>query len=139
MFITALYGQKDAQTMTEERRPWKEKTGRANITSSPKLASLPPTTEAFTLNVLRARLQTCIWKNATQSNPPPLDPATYGWIKDIANKSLQPAVLPPNAPAPSFILKLIKYSCMYLYVAYVQISEMFLCICRITLYNILSL
>ena len=113
MFIAALYGQKYPQTMTEARcRTWKEKTGRANITSSSKLASLPPTTEAFTLNVLRAHLQTCIWKNATQSSPPPLDPATHGWIKDIANKSLQPAVLPPNvAPAPSFILKLIKCSC----------------------------
>ena len=36
------------------------------------LASLLPTTEAFSENMKRAHLQACIWKNALELNPPTL-------------------------------------------------------------------
>ena len=43
-----------------------------------RVASLPPTTEAFSENVKRAHLQTFIWKNALQLDQQKLDPTDYG-------------------------------------------------------------
>jgi hypothetical protein len=113
LFMAACYGVNKCNTMTDVRqRVWRNKTGRANIVSAPKLQSLPPTNESFELNVMRAHLQACIWKHAGESHPPVLDPLNHGWKQDTINKRLVPVMLPSNVPsAPDYILKLIKCSC----------------------------
>ena len=79
------------------------------MTTTPKLKALPPTTEAFEENVKRAHLQTCIWKAALDEDPPDLDPANFGWIRDDSNKSLTPVTVPCGVqPAPPDFLKLIR-------------------------------
>ena len=55
------------------------KMAKKNIRQTPKLQSLPPTSESFSDNVKKAHLQTCIWKNAKDSDPPDLDPTNFGW------------------------------------------------------------
>ena len=45
---------------------WTTQIEKPGLTRVPKLASLTPTTEAFTENVKRAHLQTFLWKNALQ-------------------------------------------------------------------------
>ena len=47
----------------------------------PKLCSLPPTTEAFQLNVRRAHFQSAIWNRSLMQEPPNLDPTEYGWLR----------------------------------------------------------
>ncbi len=65
-------------SMTECRVAlWKMKTGKSG-TSSPKLCSLPPTSEAFVENVRRCHLQVAIWKSALEDSPPQMDPRSYG-------------------------------------------------------------
>ena len=44
--------------------------------------SLPPTNEAFELNVMMAHFQCAIWLHALEADPPSLDPAEYGWNKE---------------------------------------------------------
>jgi len=112
-FIASCYGYANATNMTDARiKMWKLKTGKASIVSAPKLMSLPPTNEAFQLNVLRAHLQACIWKHAADADPPNMDPIVHGWLPDRVNKTLQPVMLPDEtAAAPDSILKLIKCGC----------------------------
>ena len=43
--------------------------------------SLPPTNEAFELNVMRAHFQCAIWLQAMEADPPALEPTEYGWTK----------------------------------------------------------
>lgn len=94
------------------RRSWKDKTGKANIVSAPKLQSLPPTDETFSLNPLRTHFQVCIWTYAADLSPPSLDPLQHGWMKDTVNKILIPGMVPSGSPpAPDYVLKLIKCSC----------------------------
>ena len=70
---------------------------------------LPPSTEAFELNVQRAHIQTAIWEEATKPDPPPLDPIKHGWICDDISKSLVPRTLPAGTClAPPEILELIR-------------------------------
>lgn len=79
-FMCACYGYTHVDTKTQERcMAWKNKTAKSNIVSAPKLMSLPPTSEAFEQNVLRAHLQACIWKTALEGNPLSLDSTKYGW------------------------------------------------------------
>ena len=83
-----------------------------NITAAPELKTVPPTTEAFRENVLRAHIQIAIWKSAHDPDPPSLDPTEYGWVRDEATKTLTPRTLPLDvALAPSNILELIRYGC----------------------------
>ena len=112
-FTAACYGQSKATSMSEARvNMWTARIGRPGMTHAPKLASLPPTTEAFSENVKRAHLQTFIWKHALQLHPQKLEPTEYGWIKDESAKSLQPTTVPADTPlAPSSILKLIRCTC----------------------------
>ena len=46
---------------------------------APKLASLPPTNEAFNENIARAHLQVAVWRNALQRDPLVIDPTAFGW------------------------------------------------------------
>ena len=92
-FIAACYGRKDSDiTMSDIRYDvWLTKTGNKNVRKTPKLQSLPPTTESFFENVKRAHIQTCIWKSAMDAQPPDLDPTNFGWTKDERNKVLVPS------------------------------------------------
>ena len=65
---------------------------------------LPPNLVAE--NVKRAHLQAIVWKQATELDPPELNPVDYGWEKNKATKSLNPVMLPKI----SKVLQLIKYS-----------------------------
>jgi len=113
VFIAACYGHTNISTMTDVRyKVWKAKMSKVNVISAPKLMSLPPTDDAFKLNVLRAHFQVATWKNASEGNPPTLDPLDYGWTKDIINKALSPTMLPSNIlSAPDYILKLVRCNC----------------------------
>ena len=44
------------------------------VSSKPKLASLPPTTEVFEINVLRAHFQVCNWISWMSENLSNMDP-----------------------------------------------------------------
>ena len=82
------------------------------LTKARELKSLPPTKKAFELHVLKAHIQTAIWKSANESRPPELEPTKYGWRRDIVSKSLVPITLPPDvALAPPEVLELIRCGC----------------------------
>ena len=79
-FIAACYGSKKGDSMSQVRIDvWSRKMAKPKLTKAPELKSLPPTTEAFEQNVRRTHIQTAIWKSASESNPPQLDPTEYGW------------------------------------------------------------
>ena len=61
-FISACYGMKDSTDKSHTRLVvWGNKNGKGHL-SSPNLASLPPTREAFIENVKRAHFQTVLWR-----------------------------------------------------------------------------
>ncbi len=110
--MTACYGQPNCKTMSDARlKVWASRTGKG-YTSTPKLCSLPPTSEAFEENVKRAHFQACVRRSVMEADPPTLDPECYGWKRDEATKSLLPTTLPNNVPlAPAEILSLLKCGC----------------------------
>ena len=112
-FTPECYGQPMATSMSKARvSVWTAQIGKPGVTRVPKLASLPPTTEAFTKNVRRAQLQTFLWKNALQFDPQMLEPTDYGWMKEQSTKSLQPTkVSSDTLLAPSKILQMIRCTC----------------------------
>lgn len=60
-FVGLLYGVKNATSMSNVRyEVWKKKVSEINVSTMPKLRTLPPTTEAFEENVKRAHHQVCI-------------------------------------------------------------------------------
>ena len=74
-FMAAFYGSKKKESMSDVRIDiWSTKIGRKSLTTAPELKSLPPTTEAFEINVRRAHIQTAIWKSVGEAGPPALDP-----------------------------------------------------------------
>ena len=82
-FMCACYGYPDCDAISEARqKSWAKKTGKGS-SSIPKLCSLTPTTEAFAENVKRAHLQACIWKAAHDADPPQLDPAEFGFTREM--------------------------------------------------------
>ena len=92
-------------------RAWtKKKAGK--LTSAPKLASLPPTTEVFELNVKRAHLQCAIWKYALCADPPNMDETKLGYHRNEQEKTLEPTMLPANVEfIPPEIRKIIACGC----------------------------
>ena len=110
-FISACYGQTNCSTISETRlKVWLSKTGKGS--STPKLCTLPPTTEAFKGNVKRAYHQVLVWQSLEAQNPPELDSTEYGWVNDDQNKSLQPVTLPDEVElVPEMVLRLIKCGC----------------------------
>ena len=108
-FISAGYGQTNCSTMSETRlKVWLSQTGKGS--STPKLCTLPPTTEAFKENVKRSHRQALAWQSLKAQNPPELDSTEYGWVKDDQNKSLQPVTLPDEVElVPEMVLRLIKW------------------------------
>ena len=113
--MAACYGSKKRGSMSEVRIDiglWSTKMGRKSLTAASELKSLPPTTEAFEMNVRRAHIQTAIWKSAGEADPPALDPTLFGWKREEASRSLVPMLLPPNvALASSYILEIIRCGC----------------------------
>ena len=76
---------------------------KANIVSATRLKSLPPTTEYFQPNVLRAHMHCCIWKHEDQATPHDIDQTMHGWKRGAINKTLEATLLPANtsvAPDP---------------------------------------
>ena len=91
-FILSCYGEKDCKTITEARQKLLSGKVARCIGSAPELASLPPTNEAFKLNVARAHYQISTWRQAINLTPPTMDPLLYGWHK--WGTSLIPQSLP---------------------------------------------
>jgi len=78
-FTAECYGQPRAISMSKTRvGVWAAQIGKPGVTHASKLASLLPTTEAFTENIRRAHLQVFLWKSALQFNPKMLEPTDYG-------------------------------------------------------------
>ena len=89
-----------------------KKMGTKHITAAPELKTVPPTSETFKENVLRAHFQVAVWKSAPEPDPPSLDPKEYGWVHDEATKTLTPRTLPSDvALAPSEVLELLRCGC----------------------------
>ena len=80
--------------------------------STPKLCTLPPTTEAFKEKIKTAHHQASVWQSLEAQNPPELDSTEYGWVNDDQNKSLEPATLPDEVElVPEMVLRQIKCGC----------------------------
>ena len=112
-FMCAVYGKvaEACASMTECRvLMWKQKTGKSGA-SSPKLCSLPPTSEAFLENVRRCHLQVAIWRSALEVSPPQMDPCKFGWELDQQGVLIPCTVSAGTNLAPPFVLKLIRCNC----------------------------
>ncbi len=97
-FILASYGQTKCTSLTgAHQKMWAMKVGQC-MAAAPKLASLPPTNEAFNENVARAHLQVAVWRNALQPDPPAIEPIAYGWSLEEGSKTLIPTTLPSESP-----------------------------------------
>lgn len=110
-FVSACYGIPDSISMSHTRLVvWGKKNGKGHL-SSPNLAALPPTTEAFLENVKRAHFQAILWRTLVHT-PPELSPEAFGWKKDPCNKALIPISVPENVKvAPDYILQMIRCGC----------------------------
>ena len=61
-FMADCYGSTKRDNMSDIRVDvWSAKMARRKVTAAPELKTLPPTSEAFELNVQRAHIQTAIW------------------------------------------------------------------------------
>ena len=112
-FILACYGQTKCMSLTGARQKmWANKVSQS-VAGAQKLASLPPTNEAFNENVARTHLQVSVWRNALQPDPPAIDPTAFGWSLEEAHKTLIPTTLPSDTPLvpDDELLKLVRCSC----------------------------
>ena len=112
-FIGSCYGSKHVEDMSQLRVDlWSKKMGKKNITAAPHLKSLPPSSEAFRENVLRAHVQIAVWKSAACPDPPAFEATEYGWSRDESTKTLRPITIPSNvALAPPEVLELLRCGC----------------------------
>ena len=95
-FILACHSQPQTETLTEARKcAWRTKMAKW-IAEPPKLCSLPPTTEAFRQNALRAHLQVAVWRHALQADPPILDPLQHEWT--LVGTVLTPRLVAEGVP-----------------------------------------
>ena len=104
-FFLALYGQ-PAETSIESARF----TLYTRNKKSPKVKALPPTSPNLFLHVLRAHLQTTLWKAADQQSPP--DESMY--ITDFGWKIRDDVPVPAVAerdPAPPQLSDVINCQC----------------------------
>ena len=86
--------------------------GKKNITEASPQKSIPPTSEAFRENVLRAHVQIAVWKSALHPDPPSFDPTEYGWSSDEPSKTLTTRTLPSDVPlALPEVLELLQCGC----------------------------
>ena len=109
-FVGACYGSKTLESISKVRyHIWAKRTSSKKITTTPRLNSLPPTSESLADNIKRAHIQTSIWKAAMKQDPPRLDHSDFGWSKDEVTKSLLPVTTPTNtAAAPTEVLQILR-------------------------------
>ena len=82
------------------------------VASAPKLSSLPPTTESFAQNAVRAHLQVAVRRNALEPNPPQMEPKAFGWTQVVAGKEMYPTTISDGiALAPDALFKVVKCGC----------------------------
>ena len=95
-FMVTCYGIKThVSSMTECRQHiWGQRVGKSTI--APKLSTLPSTTEAYEMNVLRAHLQVANWYAALSGESVTLNPENYGYERDNINRIMTPRHLPPG-------------------------------------------
>ena len=73
-FISSCFGVKEVDNLSELRfSVWGKRTGKG-LTSTPKLKSLPPTSEVFHLNFLRVHYQACLWNSFNERRLSNMDP-----------------------------------------------------------------
>ena len=90
---------------------WARKT-KGKPTSAPQIASLPPTSEAFELNVRRGHLQCIIWNHTMCHDPPTVDEQEYGYDRNEEEETLEPTMLPPGVDViPPTIRKILTCNC----------------------------
>ena len=109
-FLLCCYGCEECKTMTEiSQKGWSSRLTRS-IGGSPKLQTLPPTTEATNENIARAHFQVATWQHDKNTDPPQLDPTKSGWQKE--GSSLRPVTVPNDISlVPHELFKLLKCSC----------------------------
>ena len=112
-FVGACYGSKTQKSISKVRyHIWAQRTCSKKITKTPRLKSLPPTSESLAENIKRAHIQTYIWKAAMKQYPPRLYPTDFGWSKDEVTTSLSPVATPTNtATVPTKVLQMIRCGC----------------------------
>ena len=71
------------------------------------LETLPPTTESFTLHILRAHYQAAVRRSAAEPDIPNIDPSDREWTKDFTTRSLSHIQPPPN-PGSKYTFGLLK-------------------------------
>ncbi|KAG0719741.1 hypothetical protein GWK47_049887 [Chionoecetes opilio] len=110
--MTACYGQNNSDTMSNARlSAWAAK-NRQRVYITPKLCSLPPTSEAFEENVKSAHHQASIWRAVKDADPPELDVEKYGWKKDETKQITCTYDSPGySQPCTRCCLRLIKCGC----------------------------
>lgn len=92
-FTLAYYTQSRKNNLTLSRvEAWKKM--RISTFESPKLGALPPTSEAFTQNVLRAQYQLVLWYNDLELHPPLHDPTDHDWKHAEGSSMLTPTIVP---------------------------------------------
>ena len=85
---------------------------KGKLSSAPSLAKLPPTNDAFELNVKRAHYQCVLWKYALCCDPPDVDVTEFGYKRNEEEESLEPLMLPPEVDViPPQIRKLLSCNC----------------------------
>ena len=105
--MLACYGQSEYHSVTEIRQKlWTSKVGR-NLTSPPKLATLP---EAFGENVASSPANSYL--EACSGARPTITTANFLWLGTRLFNSLMPTTVPEGTLlAPVQLLKLIRCSC----------------------------
>lgn len=109
-FLLSCYGFPNCKTLSEAReKSWTRKISRSTA-SAPKLESLPPTTETFRENAMRAHLQVSWWKSATLAALPDHDACQFGWT--LEDGQYRPTQMQPRlATMPPELMKIMKCGC----------------------------
>ena len=103
-YLNPTNGQRNSDTVSNARLK--------GCTSTPRLCSLPPTSETFEENEKRAHHQTSIWRAVRDADTPELDIEKYGWRRDEAKISLVPTtILDTVSLAPDAVMLLISCGC----------------------------
>ena len=110
-FVGLCYGATGKDLTSKRFNSWVKKS-QGKLSSPPKLCTIPPTTESFRQNILRAHFQCIIWNACLEADPPGIDPTKYGWERDETNEILLPVMVPKGVEAiPKDILKIFACSC----------------------------
>ena len=111
-FMLACFGQSEYHSMTETRQKlWTSKVGRS-LASAPKLATLPPTNEAFGENVASPSVSSYL--EACYGARPTITRVNFLWLvtRLFNSNSLMSTTVPEGTLlAPVQLLKLIRCSC----------------------------